>query len=480
MLKMIKDPIHDFVEFRGEYENDLLSKVVSDPFFQRLRRIKQLGFSDYVFPSATHSRFSHSLGVYSVAKMMLSVKEPGAVEAGRWSKEGKQCLAAALLHDVGHGMFSHSFEKAMEFFFARNPEYQKKFPNLKAAVNHEKISERIIKESSMHEVLEGIGGNGFSHGVSDLIEKKNKNCIYTSIVSGQLDADRLDYAKRDSYFAGIASGGIDLGWLIRNLKVNSGQEGEFFYADSKAYVSLEQFAVTLFQLYPNIYFHKKTRGLEYMFSLLMCHVFELIAQGDLDSLGLAIDHPFVVFFKDPSDINNSLFLDDATFLGSLYLFINSKNSFISTLARRILERRIYPLIDVWEIAEGLAGYNKKFYDLDAQKRLIIINNLCNGVRQEIANTEDWNESNYYDFYSRPIYKKINNTGGHPQQINVKIGSDFFDISSVSPIIGSEASFSIHRIYYDDSIEGYGEKLREIIEGLMSGKLTDYLNTISSS
>jgi len=104
--KMIKDPIHGFIEFDGDAELEL-KNMLSDPFFQRLRRVKQFGFSDYVFPSATHSRFAHSLGVYSVAKRMLSIVEPDARQ-GNWSREGQACLAAALLHDVGHGIFSHA------------------------------------------------------------------------------------------------------------------------------------------------------------------------------------------------------------------------------------------------------------------------------------------------------------------------------------------------------------------------------------
>lgn len=105
--KVIKDPIHGFIDFNGVRENEL-KNLLSDPFFQRLRRVKQLGFSDYVFPSAAHSRFAHSLGVYKIAKRMLTIIEPEG-SRGRWSPKAEACLAAALLHDVGHGMFSHAF-----------------------------------------------------------------------------------------------------------------------------------------------------------------------------------------------------------------------------------------------------------------------------------------------------------------------------------------------------------------------------------
>ena len=301
-IKMIKDPIHGAIEFEGDAELEL-KNMLSDPYFQRLRRVKQLGFSDYVFPSATHSRFAHSLGVFAVAKRMLSVIEPNAKQ-GNWSIEGKACLAAALLHDIGHGMFSHSFETAMDFFFDRNPDQAAIRPRLKDAVDHEKISPKIVVQSSIAASLCKIGGEDFPQLVADMILKVRDGCVYTSIISGQLDADRLDYAKRDPYFAGVSSGNIDLDWLIRNLKVGKSKTGEFLYVDSKAYVSLEQFTVTLFQLYPTIYLHKRTRGLEYMFALLMSKVFELIAVGKEADAGLQASHPFVQFFNDPENLDN--------------------------------------------------------------------------------------------------------------------------------------------------------------------------------
>lgn len=119
---------------------------------------------------------------------------------------------------------------------------------LAAAVDHELISPRIIKESLIARALEKMGGKSFHGAVADMIAKKDETSLYTSLVSTQLDADRLDYAKRDPYFAGVSSGGIDLDWLMRNFRVGNGSNGDFLYVNSKAYFSLEQFTVTLFQL----------------------------------------------------------------------------------------------------------------------------------------------------------------------------------------------------------------------------------------
>jgi HD superfamily phosphohydrolase len=454
---MIKDPIHGFIEFEGGAELEL-KDMLSDPFFQRLRRVKQLGFSDYVFPSATHSRFAHSLGVYSVAKRMLSVVEPDARQ-GNWSKEGQACLAAALLHDVGHGMFSHAFEKAMEFYFERNPEQKAKRPRLSDAVDHEKVSPKIITQSSIAVSLSNLGGEDFPQRVADMVLKSQKGCIYTSIVSGQLDADRLDYAKRDPYFAGVSSGGIDLDWLMRNLRKGESENGEFLYVDSKAYISLEQFTVTLFQLYPTLYLHKRTRGLEYMFALLMSRVFELVAKGEEREAGLSPAHPFVRFFNDPDSLENALMLDDTLFWGSLYQLQEARDPSICTIARRIAERKIYPMFDIWKMADEVAASNRSVQKLSAVDRVALIHSVCKSVSAEVSGDKNiWIEGCYYDKYDRPIYKPLNKVNGAAQQINVEVGGKIVDIASISPIVASAASFNIHRIYYDDTVNGHGERL----------------------
>ncbi len=466
--KMIKDPIHGFIEFEGDAEN-ALKEMLADKFFQRLRRVKQLGFSDYVFPSATHSRFAHSLGVYAVAKRLLAIIEPD-VRNGKWSVEGQACLAAALLHDVGHGMFSHAFENAMKFYFLRNPEKNGQ-KILKEAVDHEKVSLKIIKKSSVSRRLKEMGGAGFPNLVAAMVEKSRKGCIYTSIVSSQLDADRLDYARRDPYFAGVSSGGIDLDWLIRNFRVGQSENGNFLYVGSKAYISMEQFTVTLFQLYPTLYLHKKTRGLEYMFSMLMSLVFELIAKGDSQAAGIPPDHPFVHFFLQPAKIKNSLPLDDTLFWGSLYLLQNAKDVSVRTIAERIASRRIYPMLDVWKSADEVAAEASSMKGLNAVDRVAKLNSACAAACDAISQEADvWVEGCYYDTYDRPIYKP-RNAAGDPQQINVEVGGKIVDIASISPLVASAASFNIHRVYYDDAQFGLGDRLTTRFKSKLADQLS---------
>lgn len=469
--KMIKDPIHGSIEFEGHAELSL-KNMLSDPYFQRLRRVKQLGFSDYVFPSATHSRFAHSLGVYAVAKRLLSIVEPEG-KKGEWSAQGQACLAAALLHDVGHGMFSHAFENAMKLYVARNP--QSEGCPLVDAVDHEKISPRIIKDSSISHALENMGGAGFPAMVANMIAKEDKHCIYTSLVSSQLDADRLDYAKRDAYFAGVSSGGIDLDWLMRNFRAGDGDNGRFLYVNSKAYVSLEQFTVTLFQLYPTLYLHKRTRGIEYMFSLLMSRVFERIAAGDEKMAGLTSNHALVRFFRDPANLENALLLDDSLFWGSLHLFQEAKDHRIKTIAARIASRKFYPMHDIWRHADVVAADNPKMRALDASQRVKVINDVCEKVSLDLQKQTDiWSDFCHYDSYPRKLYTPLNVAGGDPQQINVEVGGKVVDIASISPIVASAARFSIHRVYYDETAEGLGERLKATIRAQVRIRLDEQL------
>ncbi|WP_333628008.1 HD domain-containing protein [Stenotrophomonas cyclobalanopsidis] len=474
--KTIKDPIHGAVKFEGAAELEL-KNLLSDPYFQRLRRVKQLGFSDHVFPSATHSRFAHSLGVYGVAKRLLSVVEPG-VRNGNWSRKGKACLAAALLHDVGHGMFSHAFENAMKMYIASRPKVDPKF---KDAVSHEKLSRRIVTETSVSDVLKRIGGQGFPDEVAAMIEKQDTGCIYTSIVSSQLDADRLDYAKRDPYFAGVSSGGIDLDWLVDHLRVRKTSDGRFFYVDGKALVAIEQFMVTLFQLYPTLYLHHRTRAFEYMFSKLMVTVFELIADGRASEAGLEDRHPLVLFFNDPGNLEYAKVLDDSLFWGSLHLFQKAPDPVVSTIAGRFAARMAYPRIDVWAAAERIAVKHGTYLALPAAERAEVLHRACEAVCTHIQKDEKvWHASCHYDSYRRQIYKAENIAGGYPQQINVQHGGDIVDIASVSPIVASAASFTIHRIYFDDEVADLDKRLKTAISRSLRVAIKREIATVRAS
>src|SRR5687768_15353876 len=201
--KIILDPIHRLIPFQDTPEDRLFLRLINTREFQRLRRIKQLGMSDYVFPGANHSRLAHSIGVMHTARLIFERLE--AVNGSRYSPWDRAAvLAAALLHDIGHGPFSHAFEKV-------------------TGENHEKRTQEIILgdtevcrtlrayDSKLPELIAPLFGDGGTSKGPMLRPE------FAAIVSSQLDADRFDYLLRDSHATGTSYGDFDLHWLIQHL-----------------------------------------------------------------------------------------------------------------------------------------------------------------------------------------------------------------------------------------------------------------------
>ena len=200
--RRIRDPVHDLIPFGTDKFEQMAWKLLELPEFQRLRRIKQLGFSELVFPGASHTRFAHSVGVFHTARQLATrIRE----EVGGSYNEDRAyvAMAAALVHDVGHGPFSHAFEAAATAFSENK--------------HHEEWTAEIVTgKTAVNRVLESFR-SGFSKDVADLIVADTPADIYASIVSSQFDADRLDYVRRDRMMAGVLHGGFDFPWLIAKI-----------------------------------------------------------------------------------------------------------------------------------------------------------------------------------------------------------------------------------------------------------------------
>ena len=248
-LQRVRDPVHDLIEFNGEEFEQVCWKVVQTPQFQRLRRVKQLGFSDFVYPGAVHSRFAHSLGVFHTARKLARVVHNQLGDPYD-NRGAQQAIAAALVHDIGHGPFSHAFEEVLK---------------KKKLGRHEDKSVRIIQDTEVGEALENFTP-GFRDKVAEVIGSESPKDIYAAIVTSQFDADRLDYMRRDRMMTGTQSSAIDFEWLLANLEVKRvpvDQDGEkvseveTLVVGQKAVLAAEAYVVGLFQLYPTIYFHKR-------------------------------------------------------------------------------------------------------------------------------------------------------------------------------------------------------------------------------
>ena len=204
----IRDPIHDLIVFRKDNDVDQLAwRLINTREFQRLRRIRQLGFSDFVFPGATHTRFSHCIGVFHTARQILDIVKR-QVGSRKFSRRRARITAiAALLHDVGHGPFSHTFENVEK--------------NMGSEVSHEERTAEIIRgDTEIRQIIESEDAS-LVEAVATLLAQKDPVDIYSSVVSSQFDADRLDYLRRDRFMTGTGMAAIDFSWLLDGLRVGT-------------------------------------------------------------------------------------------------------------------------------------------------------------------------------------------------------------------------------------------------------------------
>lgn len=332
--RRIRDPVHDLIPFATDAFEQMAWKLLELPEFQRLRRIKQLGFSELVFPGATHSRFAHSVGVFHTARQLA---ERIKLQVGNnYNIERAQtAMAAALVHDVGHGPFSHAFESAASAFSTKK--------------DHEFWTAEIVTgQTGVNRVLERFRP-GFAKEVADLIVAETPADIYASIVSSQFDADRLDYVRRDRLMAGVLHGGFDFSWLLANLEVGAVPltqddevigEVEALILGQKALQAAESYVLGLFHLYFTVYFHKTTRGAEKMLTALLKRLAELISNGAGHLTGLHATHPLYAFIKTGS-LSEYLWLDDTTIWGSLADLSKAKDSIVRHMALRLACRRLW-------------------------------------------------------------------------------------------------------------------------------------------
>jgi HD superfamily phosphohydrolase len=459
----IRDPLHDLIEFNVErvHLEGVLWRVMQTRPFQRLRRIKQLGFSDFVYPGATHSRLLHSVGVFHTARRLLRVIDKYVSPR---DPRGDQALAAALLHDLGHGPFSHAFESVGDRFGL-------------TMADHEKVSELLIRDSEIAAELRTMG-SGFANDVADIVAGSGPKTIYSAVVSSQFDADRLDYIRRDRLMTGTKHAAIDFEWLMENLEIGSVPYGvdetsigsvETFVLGPKAIYAAETYVLGLFQLYPTVYYHKATRGAERIYAELLARTMTLIQNGSLRSTGLPRNHPLVKFAQKPDKIESALGLDDTVIWGALALMADSQDPWISKFAQRLRDRQLYKCIDVRaKIAHDKGDSDAACPEADT---------VCAGIRDELTKWHDeWLRKNsdgppriLIDEAERSPYNLTNKESGGPlNQINIRTAGDHLDdLAKRSNVVAELRTFKAFRVYYADGDGEARDKINQITDaGIM--------------
>ena len=433
-----RDPLHNLIGFdEGDPFERMLWRLIKTPPFQRLRRIRQLGFSDLVYPGATHSRFIHSIGVFHTARQLMRIVSRFVPDGPGERIQADAALAAALLHDVGHGPFSHAFEPLGKHLGWR----------LVGA--HESHSEALIRSTEQDAI--GAILNGYFDGFADMVADAvvgGPSTVYHSIVSSQFDADRLDYVRRDRLMSGTHVAGVDFEWLIANLEIgelpgdDSGVRRRTFVLGPKAIYAAEAFVIGLFQMYPTVYLHKTTRGAEKVVLQILGIVQRLVRDGQRSMTNLPKNHPLIKLFNNPEDLMVLFDLDDSVILGALPLLRQSVDPLLSEFASRLQTRRLYKAIDLGPLIMRATAKETGGYDDDEFRRI---------QAQMTEKIEEWlcepkrNGRILLDTATRKPYKSIEEEGPM-NQIWIREGGRLVDLKERSSAVAATGVFRAFRAY----------------------------------
>jgi len=308
--KVFRDPIYGYIHVTDEFVWDLINTGE----MQRLKRIHQLGGVSQVFHTAEHTRFSHSLGVYQNAKRFISDVE--GLRAVLSDYDVKLMYASSLLHDIGHGPFSHAFEDALE-------------------LDHEWFSLRILQEETeVRSVLERVGPC-FVEDVAGIIEKRGNHPLVESLISSQLDVDRLDYLARDAYFTGATYGEIDVDRIIRTMRVSN---GEIVHKYSSVH-AIEDYLMSRYNMYWQVYFHPVGRSFEIILDKIYKRINVLSHQG----ISLEGTNKYLLKVMDTKNprLSDYLMLDDYLIMTMVSENRFSDDAILADLSKRITGRKLF-------------------------------------------------------------------------------------------------------------------------------------------
>jgi len=311
--KIINDPIYGFVSI----PNELIYDLINHPWFQRLRRIKQLGLTNLVYPGALHTRFHHAIGAMHLMQDAVNTLKQKDVEIT--DKEEEAVLIAILLHDIGHGPFSHALEHSIV-----------------KSIKHEELSELF-----MDRLNQEFGGK-LSLAIK-LFKNQYKKRFLHQLVSSQLDMDRLDYLKRDSFFTGVVEGVISSERIIKMLNVSKDE----LVVEHKGIYSIEKFLIARRLMYWQVYLHKTVLSSENLLVKILQRAKELASKGR----DLFATPAFSVFlknkYKHKDFLNNNHLLeqfarlDDNDLMASIKVWAEDEDPILSRLSSNLLNRKLY-------------------------------------------------------------------------------------------------------------------------------------------
>jgi HD superfamily phosphohydrolase len=313
--KIFNDPVYGFITI----PNEIIFDIIEHPYFQRLRRIKQLGLTHLVYPGALHTRFHHSLGaMHLMGKALFELRSDGHSVS---DKELTGAQIAILLHDIGHGPYSHALEQAIV-----------------TGLHHEEISSVF-----MHKLNEHF--KGALDLAMEIFENRYHRRFFHKLISSQFDMDRLDYLKRDSFFTGVSEGIINYERLLNMLEIANDEP----VIEAKGIYSVEKFITARRLMYWQVYLHKTVLVAEYMITRALKRAKELSASGEK-----LFATPALYFFlnnnvsKEAFENNKEVLehfsaLDDYDIFSALKVWVNHKDPVLSELSKALVNRRLFKI-----------------------------------------------------------------------------------------------------------------------------------------
>jgi len=392
--KIINDPIYGFVTI----PNELIYDLLNHPYFQRLRRIKQLGLTNLVYPGALHTRFHHAIGaMHLMQEAVLTLRQK---DIAITDEEEQAVLIAILLHDIGHGPFSHALEHSIV-----------------KGVNHETLSSLFMDK--LNKEFKGK----LSLAIKIFNDNYKKQFLH-QLVSSQLDMDRLDYLKRDSFFTGVSEGVISSDRIIKMLNVVKNE----LVVESKAIYSIEKFLIARRLMYWQVYLHKTVLSAETLLVNILKRAKELTAQGKelfgTPTLLLFLKNNFTEkdFKKDPVLLAKFSQLDDNDIMASIKVWVDNDDKILSRLCSNLINRKLYK-IEIQNTITDAALKNKLIKKVCEQYK-ITTKEAGYFVFTDSVNNSAYNATNF----------KINILMSNGKLVDVAQASDQLNLQSLSKTV----------------------------------------------
>ena len=388
-LKILNDPIYGFITI----PSTLLYDLIEHPYFQRLRRIKQMGLSSLVYPGAEHTRFHHALGCMHMMQKAVQVLRFKNVDI---SKEEEEALyVAILLHDIGHGPFSH----AMEHSIVEN-------------VHHEEIS--LLFMNALNDEFEGK----LSLAI-EIFKGNYHRKFLIQLISSQMDMDRMDYLKRDSFYSGVAEGNINSERLVQMINVHN----DLLVVEEKGIYSVEKFLVARRLMYWQCYLHKTSVGAEMLLAKILKRAKELTLQGEVlpasNSLRFFLENSIQKSDFNKHALNHFALLDDADISIALKTWQFHSDKVLSYLSNAIVNRNLF---HVQSVSKEEMNSKKVFYQQLCKEKLEVEDGQLNYF---VFGDKLKNQA--YDLQAEPIRIFTKNK----EMIDVLEASDQYNLKALS-------------------------------------------------